>query len=284
MAELIDRVLRLISAFLVCALFLPAWSAQAEVSLSPPSAVENPLPLPKLDRPSSSLIVPFFEVDTNSPNGTTTLYAIRNITDLELTNILVSYIDEQGNSIFQQIFNLDPQETRSVNVRDIPNLPADASGIARGGILISASVGFVENTLSGDFFQVDVAGRFATGERLVSLNDLCLEHEIRFLDFGSGTNLKVFIAQPRGGGGSAPPSFTVEAFDESGTSLSVTDVRTDQVVLGLEASDFTSENFGTLVFDFRNSQGGYVFAEYSADGLFSVGVNSACRVPPVSQP
>lgn len=258
----------------------------AEVLLLPHDPAQEPAAelTTKVDRPASGLIVPFFEVDTTSGNGTTTLYAIRNVTNLGLSNVLISYINETGDSIFQQIIDLDPQETRSVNVRDIPNLSPDAQGVARGGVLIAANVGFIEETLAGDFFQVDVAGRFATGERLVTLDDLCLEHEIRFLDFGSGTTLKVFLVQPRGAGGGAPVSFTVEAFDESGNSLSTTDVRTDQVVIELEASDFTNQSFGTLVFDFSNSQGGYVYAEYSADGLFSVGLNSACRIPPSGVP
>lgn len=36
---------------------------------------------------------------------------------------------------------------------------------------------------------------------------------------------------------------------------------------------------GTLLLDFSTSGGGYAFAKYSAEGKFSVGVNSACLVP-----
>lgn len=247
---------------------------------------ERPLALvdPKIDRPSSSLIVPFYEVDTTDRSGTTTLFAIRNITELTLSNLLVSYLDVDGNSVFQQIFDLEPRATRSFNLRDVPGLTAGTDGRARGAVLISANFLFVEESLAGDFFQVDVGNEFATGERLVRLEDLCLEHETRFLDFGSGTELRIFLVDPRGDSPSDPPSFTVEVIDEAGNVSAPIEVRTHQVALDLEASDFTAESFGTLVFDFRNSQGGYVYAEYSADGLFSVGLNPSCLVPASAAP
>ena len=79
--------------------------------------------------------------------------------------------------------------------------------------------------------------------------------------------------------GSDPPSVTVTPYSQAGAVLSATDIYTDQVVLKLDASDFTGLSFGTLRFDFTNSSGGYVYAKYSAAGKFSVGLNSACVAP-----
>ncbi len=51
------------------------------------------------------------------------------------------------------------------------------------------------------------------------------------------------------------------------------------MVFELSAADFTGLSFGTLIFDFSNSNGGWIYGEYSADGLFSVGLNPTCTVP-----
>lgn len=44
----------------------------------------------------------------------------------------------------------------------------------------------------GDFFQVDVAENFATGDRLVRPANVCTDASIRFLDFGGGTRLTIW--------------------------------------------------------------------------------------------
>ncbi|MCP3994495.1 MAG: hypothetical protein GY722_05435, partial [bacterium] len=38
-----------------------------------------------------------------------------------------------------------------------------------------------------------------------------------------------------------------------------------------------NNSFGTVMFDFSGSGGGWASAKYSAFGLFSVELNSACR-------
>lgn len=63
----------------------------------------------------------------------------------------------------------------------------------------------------GDFFQVDVAENFATGDRLVRQADVCTDASIRFLDFGGGTRLTIWLTNPRGTGAAKPFSFTVQA-------------------------------------------------------------------------
>ncbi len=79
-------------------------------------------------------------------------------------------------------------------MRDVAGLPADLDGYARGYVEISTA-GDPHQTpvLGGDFFQVDVADNFATGDKLVRRStDLCTRSSIRFLTFpfaGSGTRL-----------------------------------------------------------------------------------------------
>lgn len=263
------------------ALLLPCTVA-AEVVLRPhdPELGDRPLDgkpilnrLTKLDQPTSLLILPFYDVDSASATGTTTLFAVRNTTAMQL-GVLFAYANSLGDIERQDIDSLDPRATRSVNLRDVAGIPDQGFGV------ILADTDISTTALAGDFFQVDIGGAFATGERLVSVQDICDEHEIRFLDFGSGTVLRLFINSPQGDDPDLdPPTFTVDVLDEDGALFAGTDVFTDQVVLELTAADFTELAFGTLIFNFTNSSGGWVYAEYSADGLFSVGLNSTCTVP-----
>ena len=228
---------------------------------------------------ADTLLLPFFLVDRNSPGGTQTLYAVRNLTG-GTVDADVEYFTVGGASQTTDSFTLDADETRTVSLRNVPGLAADGNGFARGFVKI-VTTGNADRTpvLAGDFFQVDVDGNFATGDELVRQAEVCTEASIRFLDFGAGTRLTVWITHPRGGGGN-PASFTVQAFAEDGTPAgSPIPVKTNLHALELQASDFTGLQFGTLKFDFTNSLGGTVYAEYSADGKFSVGLNSECGDP-----
>jgi hypothetical protein len=133
--------------------------------------------------------------------------------------------------------------------------------------------------LVGDFLQVDVGDNFATGDRMISLADLCDQAEVRFFDFGAGTDLAILVNVPRGIGPADPPSFTVTPYGEDGAAFPAVDVFTSNFLVRLTAADFTGLAFGTLVFNFTASSGGSVGAEYSAEGRFSVGTNGACVVP-----
>lgn len=281
---------RLFALALALALLVPSLLA-AEVVIRPfdPDRPERPLKgepiltqsFTKLDRPSSGLILPSFFVETDDALGRTTLFAVRNTTPSLLPTVF-AYFDVSGNLVRQDIDSLDPRATRSVNLRDVPGLPTD-NGVNQGFALIVADSEISTTAMTGDFFQVDIGGAFATGERLVSLEDICLEQEIRFLDFGSGTDLQLLINIPQGADpDNDPPSAIVTPVGEDGALLGSLELYTDLVTVALTAADFTDLSFGTLIFDFTNSEGGWVFADYSADGLFSVGVNSTClvEVPP----
>jgi len=233
-----------------------------------------------------SLLVPSYLVDTLSPGGTTTLYAVRNLTG-GTVDADVEYFNVLGTSLRTDTFTLDPDETHTANVRDVSGLPADVDGYTRGYIEIStAGDPHMTPVLGGDFFQVDVDDNFATGDKMVRrLTDLCSESSVRFLAFpfaGSGTRLSVWIANPRGDGVGDPESFSVQVFDENGIPQGLpTAFHTSNHALELHASDLAGAlPFGFLRFDFTSSNGGVVYAEAQAEGRYSVGMTGQCYEAP----
>jgi hypothetical protein len=276
---------KMLVGFLGLVLVLPV-SLGAEVVLRPhdPAAAARPRAAadperdtvlrPKIDQPQDFLVVPFYEVDTLTPFGDTTLFAVRNTANSGI-DIRVEYRGIGSNLQRQDLLSLDPRETLTVNVRDVAGLDVGPDGYARGyiRIFVTSAVGF--DNLTGDFFSVDVDGAFASGERLLGPFDVCDLYEIRFIDFGSPAELYLLIALPQGADPeSDPPSVTVRPITENGGLLAPTDVFTDQTLVKLPATAFTGVDFGTLTFDF--AVGGYVFGKYSSQGKFSVGLNGAC--------
>lgn len=231
---------------------------------------------------SEELVLPFYRVAEDDPNGTTTLLAVHNLTSGPVTAD-VEYLTVDGASQRLDTLGLGAFETSTVNLRDVTELAGDPDGFARGFVRVVAPGGpDGVPALSGDFFQVDVGNNFATGDKLLRRGQICQHSSIRFLDFGAGTRLPVFLAQPRGADENVdPPSFTVQAFDEAGNPESAPQpVWAASHALELAASDFTDGSFGTLAFDFTNSDGGAAYAEYSAEGRFSVGLASQCEEAP----
>lgn len=232
----------------------------------------------KIDSPSDNLILPLYEVDTTDPGGSTTLFAVRNTLDVS-QDVVVGYTTRGLDSQSQENITLGPGETFARNLRDVAGLATDSDGFKRGIVLV---VGLGDQpALTGDFFSVDVGGAFATGDRLVPIQDFCDVAETRFADFGSGTDLTIMVNSPLGSDSNVdPPTFTVEVLDEAGNSLRIWDVFVSSAVTQWEASDFAlDDRFGTLVFDFSDGGGGWAYAGYSNSGLFSVGFGSACIIP-----
>ena len=228
---------------------------------------------------AENLLVPFFIVDKVNAFGTTTLFAVRNLTgDPVLAD--VEYFTAGGTSQGTESLSLGPFETYTRNLRDVPGL-ATGGGFATGFVEITTS-GNPDMTpvLAGDYFQVDVDDDFATGDKLVRQIELCNDASIRFIEFplpGSGTRLTIWISNPRGLGSGDPPSFTVQPYDEDGNPVGGPwTVHTIVHALELDASTFSALTAGTLKFDFTNGGGGTVYAESSAEGRFSVGVRSQC--------
>jgi hypothetical protein len=227
---------------------------------------------------SETLLVPFYLVDRENANGTNTLVAVRNLTGDSVSADL-EYFTPGGTSQGMDSLDLGAHETETVALRDVAGLATDPDGFSRGFVKI-VTVGNPEGepVLGGDFFLVDVANNFATGNQIVRQTGLCREGSIRFLDFGAGTRLSVYVTAPRGDDQAQdPPSFTVQVVDEAGAPEGGPQpVWTADHAVELTASDFTASSFGSLRFDFTNSLGGAAYAEYSAQGRFSVGLTAQC--------
>jgi hypothetical protein len=229
---------------------------------------------------AETLLVPFYLIDRTEPFGTTTLFAVRNLTGSPIS-ATVEYFTRGGSSQRTEMLSLDPYETETVNIRDVPGLAVSMDGFSRGYVAITTG-GNPDMTpvLAGDYFQVDVDDNFATGDKLVRQITLCDEATIRFLRFafpGSGTRLTVWISNPRGTSMGDPPSFSVQAYDENGNpSGGLISVFTTLHAMEFDASTFSTLGFGHLRFDFSNGGGGTVYAEYSTQERFSVGVSSQC--------
>jgi hypothetical protein len=229
---------------------------------------------------AESLYVPSFLVDTTAPGGTTTLYAVRNISPAVVT-VDVEYFTNVGTSLRLDTFVLDPGETITRNLRDVSGLAVGGDGFARGWIqAITSGDPGGDPVLVGDFFQVDVDDNFAVGERMPRGEELCNEASVRFLDLGQPTKLSFLIANPRGSGAGDPPSVTFDVLNESGAVIgSGGTIHSSANAFTFDSSAFTAASFGSLRFDFSASGGGFVFAESSADDRFSVGVAGDCQTP-----
>ncbi len=224
----------------------------------------------------AGLVVPGYEVDVDDPEGPTTLFAVRNTSD----DPVEVEVDYHLNGIAEtplraDSFQLAGQQTLSWSLRNDLTGLLPAGGVASGMVLIREAGGPAAPNLEGDYLQVDFSNDFAGGDRLVRPADFCNVQEIRFIDFGSSTKFRVLVDSPRGGG---DPSFDFTAYDEAGNLLTQGSFFTadhltvfDLAFLGI------TESFGTLVFDFTDSGGGWVGGRYSAFGRFSVDLDSACR-------
>ncbi len=227
-------------------------------------------------------IVPLFEVDTSSVSGTTTLFAVRNLTGSS-RGVDITYYTVDGLEQRSDFINLDARETHTVNVRDVAGLDTDPDGFKRGYIEV---FGIADTdgspTFAGDFFQVDVGDDFATGERMRRLSEACEVESLRFLEFalpGSGTEITVWLQFPQGTGAGDPSSLVVRRYDEAGNFLGTTSFKTNDHVLQISASDLAAVPFGTFELDFGNSGRGFGYAESATQGRFSVGVDSQCEIP-----
>ena len=169
---------------------------------------------------------------------------------------------------------LGPQQTLTRNVRaNLTDL--NVNGAFATGLIVITQTGGNASDLEGDYFRVDSANDFATGDRLVRLQEFCARQEIRFIDFGSGSDLQILLAAPQG---DATSSFSYVAYNEAGAMVSEGEVFTFDNLVVLDARDLVpDESFGSLVFDFANAGSGFVTAEYSAFGRYSVELNGACR-------
>ncbi len=226
------------------------------------------------------LMLPGYRIDTQDASGPTSFLAVRNISD-QAVEVNVAYY---GQSLADGPLRVDPltlapRQTHTRNLRsDLSGLDPDADGMAAGFVIISeAGANEAERgagRLTGDVLRVDFANDFATGERLLSFDDFCPRQEVRFVDFGSGSEFNVVLRSLPVEG----PTMRIEIYDEAGNLLSLLEAFGDSQVLRLDIEELVSgQSFGTLVFDFSPSQGGVVTGVYSAFGRFSTELRGACR-------
>ncbi len=252
----------------------PLPDAPSETGTLPPGAPTGDGQLTDV----AGLILPGFEVEVAIPDGPTTFFAVRNTGSNDVTaNILYYGVALTDEPLRTDIFVLGPQQTLTWNIRfDLTDLSV-VEGFATGLVVITEDGGTTAPNLEGDYFRLDPGNDFATGDRLVRPESLCSQQEIRFVDFGSGSQLRVLLDTPRG---VDTASFTYTAYDESGAMIGQGEFFTSDHLNVLDIGDLvTAESFGTVFFDFTSSAGGFATAKYSAVGRYSVELNAACRAP-----
>ncbi len=224
----------------------------------------------------AGLIVPGFEVEVDNPTGPTTLFAARNTTDA-LIDVDVRYFGKQitGEPLRTDLFTLGAQQTMRANVRSNLTDLEVIGGFAGGLIVISEAGDASAPNLEGDFFRLDIGNAFAAGDRMVRPEEFCSKQEVRFVDFGSGSQFRILVDRPRG---PELPSSTYTSYAESGDMIAQGEYFTSDHLSVIEVTELgIADPFGTVLFDFSSSGGGFVSARYSAFGLYSVELGSACR-------
>lgn len=224
-------------------------------------------------------LLPIYEVDT--AGALTTLFAARNSFDVA-NEVTVTYFDRFGTPIKSEVADIGPLGAVTRNVRDVSGLPAEGDGVRRGFAILSA----VSN-LSGDFFRVDPASNFASGDRLVLASEaLCDVWDFRFLrggPFSGGTDLVIYVEDPLGES-AIDPSVQIEVFDEAGnllgsvgmwTDLVVNKVTSDEILAAMETPSAASAGIFDLFFD-PATGGGLVMGTYSAEDRYSIGMHGTC--------
>jgi hypothetical protein len=81
------------------------------------ATVVGVLPVDAAPRPSSDLLLPFFEVDMGSPSGATTLVAVGSAAD-EAVEVRMEMTSNWGIPVVRSTFDLEPGEVATFNLRD----------------------------------------------------------------------------------------------------------------------------------------------------------------------
>ena len=247
-----------------------AWSSDAELT-------------GKRTATSSKLLLPYFEIDVSdtAPDAPTTFFSVRNETT-QAVGIRISIFapDSPQAPFFMEEASLAGQRLSSVNVR---TKLAGQSGVVRGYVVVEAD----EPVIQGEYFHVDPRGNFANGSRLANIdpasqdNDLCSVFSVRFFNggpFSGGTLLTFWLDLDVAPQGTDAISYAV--YTEAGTlklfnNLSVNEVVFQQSAVELTATEPT--NFGVFEIQLNDGIRGHVAAVMTASGVYSVGLEAACR-------
>ena len=246
---------------------------------------------------SAQLVLPLYLVDTLTPDGLNTLWAVRNESTSSI-NLVVRYFGADRPDVPQteETIPLGPKAVRTVNIGNslqALNLQVDPDGFARGFMSFATEQG--EPVIHGDYFLVNGAENFASGSRLLNSdpgsngNDLCNRFSMRFLDsallFDSGTVYTVWLqaTEPLGG----DTAFSYFVYDEGGGDEQLTqNYPSNDVAFQVSANDLiTMPNtgldleFGAIEFQFPAGMVGHISGIMSAFNRFSVGFEATCLDP-----
>jgi len=237
---------------------------------------------------SDVLLVPYFEVDRRRADGATTMLAIRNETGDDLP-VRILFVSAFGATVeTSREVTLAPAATKTINLRDVEDLPTGSDGIARGLVVLGA-VGVRGQSgamLSGDFFYVDPATDYATGNTLIDMslnapdNELCAAWSTRFFNseaISGRSSFRFVVDLPSGASPYDPPTAIGTVYDETGRAVRSFEIRTDLSSFRLTSDDLIpdSTSFGSLSIRFAGSDGA-VLTEHSGFHRLSVALRGAC--------
>jgi hypothetical protein len=238
---------------------------------------------------SDVLLLPYYEADRRDYAGVSTMFAIRNETAREVP-VRILYLTVVG-AVEQQVqeITLAPNATRTINLRDVPGLAADADGVARGLVVLGAIGTSADSSdlLSGDFFFVDPATGYATGNTLLNMslddsgNEFCAEWGTRYLRGGGFAGSSVFrfvVDEPAGAREIDPPTAVGTVYDEAGNAIQSFEIRTDSYTFDLSSAELAPEAVpsGSLSVRFPATRGA-VLVEHSGFETLSIAFKAACR-------
>jgi hypothetical protein len=263
-------------------------------------------------RPSSDLLLPSFEVDLD-PAGVTTLFAVGNAADKPV-DVLATVRTNWGIPILDVAFTLQPEEIRTVNLRDwlrdggdpgrslSPVAPAHLAaaasgrpspkdglyygtevrpGLAVGSVTLRTRAGR-SDALWGDWFVVDATGAASRGNVLVDIDRagghsaLCRRFLLRYLGGGPlDASTRVVVWRDTVGQPSATPAARPGLQLVAGAS-SESGRRLDLLALDtFGIADLgLADGFGSLRIE--TAEDVYIGVEHSAGDRFSVALQAFC--------
>lgn len=287
-------MLRSVVVSTLIALFLsvPSGGAEVRVVVGPPDGpadferevqqMRAPVvePHQKTTETSYKAWVPFFVVDTTDPDGTNTLFAVRN-RGTSAVSVTFTYLNSEfdyGSAILETV-TLDPRETKTVSIRTVAGIPVDpATGLKTGCVEIEEST--MGGEIAGDWFRVDGTNNFASGDRLISFDSFCDYWDSRFFNggpFDGGTTFSFWLGSNLTGG--TTPIVVGQVYDEPGNHLGTVQIYTADQLFEVNTSELPGNilgTFGTIEWTIQNPYGGYVMSTYRALGRYSVTLASMC--------
>lgn len=226
-----------------------------------------------------ALLLPYYEADSVSSVGRTTAFSVRNNTAEPVPVAFTYFEPSDGASALAEQVVLQPREVRSVNLRDLPNLPVDEKGFRRGFVVAEAIGNLVlpDNVISGDYFVVDPSQSAASGGKLLDTDAAeCQKWGHRFFSgggFDGGLEISFLALDVPG----TRVQLLGDVYDEDGTAVATIEVESTERVFSVGDDDLDLPiSAGTIEWTFQDGARGTVMSTLTAGGVYSVGVEAAC--------